>query len=175
MSISQLKEQLPDYAKDIKLNLSSVLSTHDNNDLNNRQIYGIVLAAAYASKNNAIINAIINEANNVLTAEDVKGIKAAVVIMAMNNIYYRFVHLNSDKDYASMPAKLRMNIITNPGIDKTDFELYSLAVSAINGCGLCIDSHTKSLHQQGMSKLGVQSTIRITAVINALASAMAIE
>ena len=71
--------------------------------------------------------------------------------MAMNNVYYRFVHLASNKDYATMPARLRMNVIANPGVDKADFELWSLAVSAINGCGMCIDSHEKVLLQAGVS------------------------
>jgi alkyl hydroperoxide reductase subunit D len=89
--------------------------------------------------------------------------------MAMNNIYYRFVHLVSDKSFASLPAKLRMNIIANPGIDKLDFELSCLAVSAINGCGMCIDAHAKTLEQAGISKLAIQSAVRIAAVLNAAA------
>ena len=65
--------------------------------------------------------------------------------MGMNNIYYRFLHLVEDGEYQTMPARLRMNIIGNPGIDKLDFELLSLAVSAVNGCGLCVTSHEKQV------------------------------
>ncbi len=61
--------------------------------------------------------------------------------MAMNNVYYRFTHLAGNQEYRNMPAKLRMNVIGATGIDKIDFELFSLAVSAINGCGMCIDAH----------------------------------
>ena len=92
--------------------------------------------------------------------------------MAMNNIYYRFTHLVSDKDYLKMPAKLRMNIIGNPGVDKIDFELYSLAVSAINGCGLCIDSHVKQLINSNIDKSTIAHTIRISSVINATAQVL---
>ena len=100
--------------------------------------------------------------------------KAATTIMAMNNIYYRFVHLASGEDYARMPAGLRMNVIGNPGIEKVDFELYSLAVSAINGCGMCIDAHVAQLEKAGVSKSGIQHTIKIAAVVNAAAQAFAI-
>jgi alkyl hydroperoxide reductase subunit D len=91
--------------------------------------------------------------------------------MAMNNIYYRFTHLVSDKDIAKLPAKLRMNVIGSPGIAKADFELMSLAVSAINGCGMCMDAHVHELAKVGVSKNGIQSTVRIAAVINAAAKA----
>ena len=63
--------------------------------------------------------------------------------MAMNNIYYRFVHLVHAADYKTMPAKLRMNAMAKPGVDKVDFELWSLAVSAVNGCGMCLEAHEK--------------------------------
>ena len=92
----------------------------------------------------------------------------------MNNIYYRFVHLVGDEEYKKMPAKLRMNVIGSPGIPKVDFELYSLAVSAINGCGMCIEAHNHEVLKAGVSKLGVQSAIRIAAVINAAAQGIAI-
>jgi alkyl hydroperoxide reductase subunit D len=98
--------------------------------------------------------------------------KAAATIMAMNNIYYRFVHLVSDKDYASMPANLRMNVIGNSGVDKVDFELMSLAVSAINGGGMCMEAHVHEASKSGISKQGVQSTIRIASVIHATAQAL---
>lgn len=63
----------------------------------------------------------------------------------MNNVYYRFVHLASNEEYNTMPAKLRMNTIGSHGTDKNDFEHYSLAISAINRCGMCIDSDEKLL------------------------------
>jgi len=74
-----------------------------------------------------------------------------------------------DADYQSMPARLRMNVMANPGIDKLDFELYSLAVSAVNGCGLCIESHEKLLRKHEVSREAIQSAVRIAAVIHAVA------
>lgn len=171
MSVEALRTALPDYAKDIRLNLSSVLTPEGAPGLTAEQILGVALASAYATKSDAVIAALQAEAQGALTEQALQAVKAAVVIMAMNNIYYRFVHLSSDSDMKKLPAKLRMNIIANPGVQTVDFELYSLAVSAINGCGLCMDSHAATLHKHGLSKEGVQSAIRIAAVINATAQA----
>ncbi len=92
--------------------------------------------------------------------------------MAMNNIYYRFVHLASNKEYATMPARLRMNVIANPGVDKADFELWSLAVSAINGCGACIDAHEKVLTEAGVAAATIQTAVRFAAIIQSVAVAI---
>ena len=172
MSIEQLKNALPDYAKDIKLNLAAVLTEEGVPDLNQKQIYGIALAASFTTKNASVIAAILNAANNYLSEAEINASKAAATMMAMNNIYYRFIHLVSDKSYASMPAKLRMNVIGNPGINKIDFELICLAVSAINGCGMCIDAHAHELTRAGVSQQAIQSAVRIAAVLNAAAMGM---
>ena len=92
--------------------------------------------------------------------------------MGMNNIYYRFLHLVEDAEYAQMPARLRMNVIGNPGIDKLDFELLSLAVSAINGCGMCIVAHEQQLRKHEVSREAIQSAVRIAATIHAVAGVL---
>lgn len=170
-NIQTLKSTLGDYAKDTKLNLSAVLTEEGAPDLNAKQIAGIALASAYSTKNEAVIEAILGETASVLSEAEVAAAKSAATIMAMNNVYYRFVHLVGDKDYSKLPAKLRMNVIGQPGIEKVDFELYSLAISAINGCGMCMDAHVHEVTKAGVSKTGVQSAIRIAAVVNAAAQA----
>lgn len=174
MSIKEIRSNLSEYAKDIKINLGSVLSEEGAPGLSQNQIYGIALSCVYATRNETFISAILVDAQNVLSQEEINAAKAAATIMAMNNIYYRFVHLSSDKEFAKMPANLRMNVIGKPGIDRVDFELYSLAVSAINGCGMCIDAHVKEVAKAGISNVGVQSAIRIAAVINSTAQAISI-
>lgn len=164
--------EFQDYAKDIKLNVSSVLKTDPESSLKENQIYAIALSCAFAVKNATVVEYILEKSQDILSQEEIKGAKAATTIMAMNNIYYRFGHLVSDKDYLTMPAKLRMNVIANPGVDKIDFELYSLAVSAINGCGLCIDSHVKHLVKLGVDKLTIAHSVRIASVINAVAQTL---
>ena len=95
--------------------------------------------------------------------------------MAMNNVYYRFVHLVHADDYKTLPAKLRMNAMAKPGVDKVDFELWSLAVSAVNGCGMCLESHEKVLREHGLSAEQVQAAVRIAATVHAVARTLAAE
>ncbi len=166
MSIDTLKESLPDYARDLKLNLSALPR---DPTLTPQQTYGGLLAAALASRNATVIQAISADAAQNLSPEAVTAAKAAAAIMGMNNVYYRSVHLMSDQDYGTLPARLRMNVMANPGVDKVDFEIWSLIVSAVNGCGLCLDSHEKTLRKANVSKDAVQQAIRIASVIHAVA------
>lgn len=175
MTIQDLKGQLPDYAKDIKLNLGSLLSGEEAEGLTLNQTYGIALASAYATKSAPVIAAVTAQAEGTLSEEEITAAKAAASIMAMNNVYYRFVHLVSDKEYGKLPAGLRMNVIGKPGIEKVDFELYALAVSAINGCGMCIDAHVREVTKAGVSRPGVQSCIRLASVLHAAAQTLTIE
>ena len=175
MTIETLKNSIPDFAKDIRLNLGTVLTVEGAPDLTQSQILGIALASAYSTRSAAVIDAIKAEAALVLSEAEQTAAKSAAAVMAMNNVYYRFVHLVSDKEYGKLPAKLRMNVIGSPGIAKVDFELYSLAVSAINGCGMCMDAHVHEVTKAGITTLGVQSCIRIAAVVNAAAQAVAAE
>lgn len=174
MNIETLRDSLPAFAKDTKLNLGTVLTTEGAPDLTHNQIYGVALSAAYSVGNSQLIEAIFEESAAILSAAEIEAAKAAAIIMAMNNIYYRFTYMASDKEYGKMPAKLRMSIIGNPGIAKVDFELYSLGVSIINGCGMCVDAHVHEVEKAGVTKLGVQSVARIAAVINATAKALTI-
>jgi len=102
-----------------------------------------------------------------LTPEALTAAKAAAAIMGMNNIYYRALHLMHNREYTTLPAKLRMNVIANPGVDKNDFELWCTAVSAINGCGMCLDSHEEELRKRAVSSQVIQTALRIAAVVNA--------
>jgi lipoyl-dependent peroxiredoxin subunit D len=169
MTIDNIRDALPDYAKDIKLNLSSLLN---DSVLTEQQRWGTLLATALASRNDRLVAAVAADAAQHLSPEAVTAAKAAASIMAMNNIYYRFTHLASDPDYATMPARLRMNVIANPGVDKADFELWSLAVSAINGCGKCIDAHDHVLRRAGVSREVIQQAVRIASVIHAVAATL---
>ncbi|MGO8917169.1 MAG: carboxymuconolactone decarboxylase family protein [Stellaceae bacterium] len=169
MTLDTLRDTLPDYAKDLKLNLSSLLA---DAVLTEQQRWGTLLATALAARNAPLIAAVAAEASQHLSPAAAGAAKAAASIMAMNNIYYRFTHLASDPDYATMPARLRMNVIANPGVDKADFELWSLAVSAINGCGKCIDAHDKVLRQAGISREAIQQAVRIASVIHAVAATL---
>ncbi|MES2497886.1 MAG: carboxymuconolactone decarboxylase family protein [Pseudomonadota bacterium] len=167
MSLKEFADALPDYAKDIRLNVGSLLS---DQTLTDQRKYGLLLSCAHGSGYKPIVDATEAEVAGKLSPEAANAARAAAAVMAMNNVYYRFVHLSSNKEYGQMPAKLRMNVIGQPGIEKDDFELFSLAVSAMNGCGLCIDSHEKVLRQHGVAADVIQTAARVGAVIKAAAT-----
>ena len=169
MTIEALKDSLPDYAKDLKLNLSSLAS---ETLLTEQQRAGAFIACALASRNAATTQAIMTSFAPSLSPEALAAAKAAAAIMGMNNIYYRFTHLAGAEDYKTLPARLRMNVIGKPGVDKVDFELWCLAVSAINGCGICIDSHEKILRGAGLAAEQIQASVRIAAVVHAVAATL---
>jgi len=172
MDFANLKNLIPDFGKDLKLNLSTVISAEGAPGLSGQQIAGIALASAVAARNAVVLAEVEAQAATVLDAAHVNAARAAATVMGMNNVYYRFVHLVGNDEYGKLPAKLRMNVIGNPGIDKTDFELYSLAVSAINGCGACVAAHEKVVRKAGLGADAVQSAVRIAAVIHGVAVAL---
>lgn len=173
MSLDALRAELPAYAKDLSLNLSSLASEAT---LTDQQKWGTFLASAYAVGVPSAIRNIEAAATAAgLTPEAATAAKAAAAIMGMNNVYYRSLHLMANHEYATLPAKLRMNVIGNPGVAKVDFELWCTAVSAINGCGKCLDAHEAELRKHGVTNVQVQAALRIGAVVNAVSRVVAAE
>ena len=172
MSIDILKDRLPEYARDLKLNLSSLASEQL---LSPQQKAGSFIAAALAANHAPTTEAIVDAFAGELRPEALDAVKIAATLMAMNNIYYRFVHLVHADDYKTLPAKLRMTAMAKPGVDKVDFELWSLVVSAVNGCGMCLESHEKVLREHGLSAEQVQAGVRIAATVHAAARTLAAE
>lgn len=175
MSIQSLKESLPDFAKDIRLNVSTVLTVEGAPGLSKTQLGLISLSCAYATKNNAVISHLSDEFSSVLSDAEVTAAKSAATIMAMNNIYYKFVHLAEDPEFKNLRANLRMTVIGRPGVDKIDFEMMCLAVSIINGCGMCIAAHKDNLIKEEVTRETIQSIVRVTSVIQASAQAISIK
>ena len=95
--------------------------------------------------------------------------------MGMNNIYYRFRHLSGNPKYAEMPAKLRVQALRSHGADALDFELWCLAVSAINACGACVDGHERALRERGIGEEKILASVRIASVVFALSAVMETE
>jgi alkyl hydroperoxide reductase subunit D len=166
MSLDTLKDRLPEYAKDLKLNLSTLAS---ETVLDEEKKAGTFIASAIASRNDEVIRAVLGEFGAKLEPAALKAAQAAAAVMAMNNIYYRFVHLIEAEEYAKLPAKLRMNVMANPGTAKENFELWSLAVSAMNGCGKCIVAHERVLRETGVGAEQIQTAVRIASVVHAVA------
>lgn len=173
-NLESLKSLIPDYAKDVKINLQSLV-TPENPALTAKRVFGAALTSAYATKEKTLIQLLQNEVQNILSEAEVKAVKTAATLMAMNNIYYRFLHISEDKEYSQMPAGLRMRGIADHGIEKIDFEIFSLAASIINGCGMCIDAHANQLIKHGISKSQIQMVAKIAAIVNSAAQVLIIE
>ena len=167
MALKEFAGTLPDFAKDIRLNVGSLLNEAV---LNDQRKYGLLLACAHGTGYKPLVEATEAEVAGKLSSEAAQAARAAAAVMAMNNVYYRFTHLASNEEYRNMPAKLRMNVIGAPGIDKADFELFSLAVSAMNGCGMCIGSHEQVLKKAGVTAEVIQAGARVAAVMKAVAT-----
>jgi len=162
MSLDALKSAIPDYAKDLRLNLGSVIG---GSGLTQQQLWGTVLACAIASRSPRVLRELEEEANAKLSPEAYTAAKSAAAVMAVNNVFYRTRHLLSDPEYGTLRSGLRMNLLGNPGVDKVDFELWSLAVSAINGCGQCLDAHEQVLRKAGVDRETIQEAFKIAAVV----------
>ncbi len=168
--LDQLKERIPDYARDLRINLGVIGSS---TALSPQQAWTIALASAVITRHRDLIAAVEGDAAAQLDAKALDAAKGAAAIMGMNNVYYRFLHyLGEAGEYSHMPARLRMQVIGNPGIDKLDFELACLAASAISGCESCVRSHEKAVRERGGTKDMVQDAVRIAAVLNAVAVAL---
>jgi len=169
MNLEQLLDTVPSYAKDLKLNLSNLLQQPD---LTKQQIWGTAVTSAITSRNPQLVAAITNASEEYLKPEALAAARAAAAIMGMNNIYYRFQHLAENKKYGTIPARLRMNVIRSHGIEPVDFELFCIAASAINGCGVCIDSHEKVVREKGTGEEVILGCVRIASVVHGLATVL---
>ncbi|MCB9989650.1 MAG: carboxymuconolactone decarboxylase family protein [Rhodospirillales bacterium] len=170
MALKNLIDALPDYAEDVKTNLSRIV---EEDTLTPAQLYGTLLATALAARNPVVIREIEEECRAHLSPADIKGAKAAHAIMAQNNTYYRFYGMVRDDEYRGMQSGLQMNIIADPGVDKHDFELWSLAVSIINSCKYCVDVHDKKLRHGTMEKEHIWTAARIAAVMHSVSVVLA--
>jgi lipoyl-dependent peroxiredoxin subunit D len=168
-ALDTLRQELPDFAKDVKLNLQSVLAA---TVLSKEQRHGVAVASAAAARNQALLRAVIADARSEVGPAVVDDGLAAASLMAMNNVYYRFRHGMEGGAYADKPAKLRMNRMVNPSTNKTDFELYSLAVSTIFGCQFCTRAHERVVIEGGLTDEHVHDAVRIAATVHSAAVAL---
>lgn len=171
MSIENLRGALPEYAKDQKLNLGTLTRS---TELSEQQLWGTLLASAAATRNAKVIAEIAEEAKEHLSEEAVEAAYGAATVMAMNNVAYRAKGWLGD-DYANVKFGLRMNIISKPGVEKADFELWSLAVSTINGCEHCAVAHANTVREEGVTKEQVWEAVKVAGVVQAVAQALTIE
>jgi len=161
-SLDSLKSRIPDYARDLRRNLGSVI---DDSGLSAQQLWGTVLVTAIASRSPVVLREVGPVAKAVLSPEAYTAARSAAADMAVTNVFHRTRHLLSDDGYGKLRAGLRTNVLGSPGVERVDFELWSLAVSAINGCGLCLDSHEQTLRGAGVDREVIQEAFRIASVV----------
>ena len=171
MSIENLKSGLPEFAKDLKLNLSSLARS---TELNEQQLWGTFLATAAATRSASVLSEIADEARGHLSDEAFNAALGAASIMAMNNVSYRAKEFLGE-DYTQVRMGLRMNIIANPGVEKADFELWSMAVSTINGCENCTAAHDAVIRKEGLTKEQAWEAVKVAATVAGVAQAVEID
>ncbi len=169
--IDTLKTRIPDYAKDLRLNVDTVIG---RSSLAPHETLGAVLAAAYAAKSPALVEAIRGATE--LSAEDETAALTAAALMGMTNVWYSYVDLAGDAELKTQPAQLRMNAYqTFGGVDKRRFELYALAASIVGKCRSCISAHFATLKQEGLTAVQLRDVGRIAALVQAVALVFAVE
>jgi alkyl hydroperoxide reductase subunit D len=166
--INKIKNLVPEFAKDIRLNLDGTIA---RSSLTGNDAVGVALAAAFAAKSKVIVD-IIKE-SNVLSAEELNAVMTAASLMGMNNAYYP--EMTEDAELKKQPAALRMNAYANHGgVDKRRFEMYALAASIVGKCNFCVKSHYDLLKTEGMTMSQLKDVGRIAAVVNATAQIIAL-
>lgn len=169
--LNSLKALLPDYAKDIRLNLDSVIA---RSSLSDADAVGAALAAAFAAKSKTLVD--IFSSTALLTETERTAALTAASLMGMTNAWYSYIDMAKDSDLKTLPAQLRMNAYQNHGgVDKRRFELYALSASIVGKCHFCVSSHAATLKEEGMSVTELRDIGRIAAVVNAAAQVILIQ
>ena len=172
-AFDDIRNRLPDEARDIKLNLQTVLQSET---LSKSQLWGVAITSAAAARSAPLRDALMAEAERALEPGQYRAVvddaRAATVLMAMNNVFYRFRHMVEKSSYADKPARLRMNRLGKPATDKLTFELCCLVASAINACETCVQAHERVVVAGGISEDAVHDAIRVAATVQAAAVAL---
>ncbi|MEW5424198.1 carboxymuconolactone decarboxylase family protein [Amorphus sp. 3PC139-8] len=170
--LDDIRQALPDSARDIRLNLGSMLGNDGLPELSTDQKWGAALASAIAARNLRLTRTIEALAGAQTSAQVLEGARIAASIMAMTNVYYRAMHMAHDAELAGLPAGLRMNGLAKHGIDKADFELFELAASVVKGCESCTRAHVAGAKEHGVTVQTIQAVIRLAAVLHATATVL---
>jgi alkyl hydroperoxide reductase subunit D len=166
--VNVVKEGLPEYAKDTRLNLDAVLI---RSSLDPLVAQGCALAAAFAAGNSRLATAIDAEFED---RKEADAALTAAAIMAQNNVWYPYVEMAEDPALKGLPAGLRMNgIMNHGGTSKVNFESYSLAASIVGKCHFCVKAHYDTLKKEGMTVEQLRDVGRIAAVVNSVAKVLA--
>jgi alkyl hydroperoxide reductase subunit D len=162
-SLTLLEKGNSRYVRDLKLNFTS---TFTSSHMSEKECALLALSIAVNNNNNVLTNffeklAVAKEA----TAEEIAEAVGCASLLALNNVFYRFRHFTGKEKYTQIPARVRMQLMTNPVNGKEFFELMSIAVSAVNGCELCVNSHEKSILALGATEERIFDAVRIASIV----------
>lgn len=165
--VEDIKNRIPDYAKDMRLNLDTIAN---RSTLDQDVVKGICLAAAFAAGNKQLTDEIANHCDD----ETRNAAFTAASLMAMTNMWYPYVEMTGDPDLKGLPPGLRMNaIMSHGGTTKVKFESYSLAASIVGRCHFCVKAHYDTLKKEGMSIDQLRDVGRTAAIVHSVAKVLA--
>jgi alkyl hydroperoxide reductase subunit D len=166
--VDQLKETIPDYAKDTRLNIDAVVK---RSTLPQEEAEAVSLAAAFATGNTKLWTWIQSQ---IADQKEAEAAVTAASLMGMNNVWYPYVEMVEDPALSGLPPQLRMNAITSHGgTTKARFEAYALAASIVGKCHFCVKAHYETLKKEGYTVEQLRDIGRIAAVMTAVARVMA--
>lgn len=151
------------YVRDLKLNFSSTLTSAH---LSEKEC--ALLALSIAVNNNNHVLTVFFEQHALAkgaSPEEIAEAAGCASLLALNNVFYRFRHFTGKEKYTQLPARVRMQLMSSPVTGKEFFELMSLAVSAVNGCEMCVNAHEKSILALGATEERVFDAIRIASIV----------
>lgn len=164
-SLDLLEEGNSRYLRDLKLNFSSTLSSEH---LTAREIALLGVSISVNDRNKTLLGFFKEFAKeNEVSAEEIAEAAACASLLASNNVFYRFRHFTQKEKYSQIPARVRMQIMMKPVTGKEFFELMSLAISAVNGCEMCVNSHEDSLIKLGTTEERIFDAVRMASIITA--------
>jgi alkyl hydroperoxide reductase subunit D len=165
--LEAIKARVPDYAKDIRLNLDGVIA---RSSLGADDALGVALAAAFAARSPDLVAAFKAAA----PATVAHAALTAAALMGMNNTWYPYVEMAQDEELKTARPELRMNAYASfGGVTRPQFEAYALAASIVGKCHFCVQSHYALLKKEGWTTQQLRDVGRIAAVVNATALVLA--
>jgi len=164
-SLSLLEKGNSRYVRDLKLNFTSTLTS---SHLSEKECALLALSIAVNNNNAVLINFLEKHATDKgATVEEIAEAAGCASLLALNNVFYRFRHFTGKEKYTQIPARVRMQLMSSPVTGKEFFELMSIAVSAVNGCEMCVNAHEKSILALGSTEERVFDAVRIASIITA--------
>lgn len=165
-SLTLLEKGESRYLRDLKLNFTSTLTSEH---LTTKECALLGLSTAVNNNNTILTQFFTRRAEQEgATAADVAEAVGCASLLAANNVFYRFRHFTGKEKYTQIPARIRMQLMMKPVTGKEFFELMSLAISAVNGCEMCVNAHEDSLIKLGTSEERVFDAVRIASLVTAM-------